>query len=133
MAWTEPVTDRTEEDVLQRRKKGFCNAEDLNRLEENCGWLGEALGVPLVAKEWTREDFPTWGELQRLLSNIQALRDAYYTRTDAPDTPANPLNTWEKWNAAETILWQLHLLWEQNAEGRTRVGEQWSGEAIGLL
>ena len=133
MAWTEPVTDRTAEDVAQRRKKGFCNAADLNRLEGNCGWLGKALAAEPQTREWMRGEFPTSGELERILGNIAALRAAYYTRSTTPATPEAPLNTWEKWNEAETILRDIHSLLEANGEAVPRAGERWIGEGIGVI
>lgn len=133
MEWRSPVTDRRAQDVAQGRKKGYCNAVDLNRLEGNCGWLGERLRPGLRMKEWVREDFPTAGELARILENIAALRAAYYTRSDVPATPEPPLTTWEKWNAAEAILQDLHSLWEANESAWARAGEGWGGEEMGVI
>ncbi len=133
MAWQTPVTDRTGEDIILRRKKAFCNAEDLNRLEENCQWLGEALEEELQTKRWARTDFPTSGEMERVLRNIAGLRAAYYTRSTTPATPEAPLNTWEKWNEAEMILGDIHSLLTANRETVPRAGERWSGEEIGVI
>lgn len=133
MAWEEPITDRTAEDVEYRRKKAYCNARDLNRLEGNSGILGVLFGLQLNIRTWRREDFPTVGELNRILENIEALRTAYYTRQDTPATPQMPLTTWEKWNVAETILRDLYQIWRQNEEVALRTGESWSGEGIGVI
>ena len=133
MAWEEPITDRTAEDVAYRQKKAYCNAGDLNRLEENSRILGALFGVNLSTRTWQREDFPTVDELSRILENIAALRAAYYTRQDTPQPPRMPLNTWEKWNAAERILGDLYGLWQDNKEKALRAGESWSGEGIGVI
>ena len=133
MEWMEPVTDRTEQDILDQTAKGYCNAGDLNRLENNCALLAGLLGVELATRSWTRADFPTQSELSRIRGNIARLREAYYTRPTAPDTPENPLNHWGKWNAAEAILKELYELYGRNEAAFLRAGEGYAGDGIGVI
>ena len=133
MTWTQPMYDRTLTDVQQQTSKGFCNASDLNRVEENCTVLAEMLGVVITTKAWQRTDFPTVSEIDRISSNIAALRAAYYTRQSTPATPEHPLNTWQKWNAAEAILHDLHSIYTANLEAVQRSGELILGETIGVM
>ena len=133
MSWTQPVYDRTLADVQQQTTKGFCNAGDLNRVEENCAVLAQLLGVAIATKVWQRTDFPTVSEIGRISSNIAALRAAYYTRQSTPATPENPLNTWQKWNAAEAILHDLHSIYTANQEVVQHSGELILGETIGVM
>lgn len=133
MAWTEPVYDRSNEDVLLGNKKAYINAVDLNRIEANCEELAELLGVSILVRSWTREGFPAVSQLARIRGNIQTLREAYYTYRATPDTPENPLTHREKWNAAERILADLHELWDKNRSALTYAGEGFAGDQIGVM
>ena len=131
--WARPVHDRTEADVLNRAPKAYCNAADLQRLEDNCAVLAELLGVSVETRSWQRTDWPTVSEFSRIRSNIQALRDAYYTLSATPPTPENPLNHWVKWNDAERILLDLYTLYHRNLEATNYTGEVFAGESIGVI
>lgn len=114
MAWIIPVVDRKLDDVLLKTKKGYCNASDLNRIEGNCAELASLFGVDIQTKSWSMEDFPFASQMQRILSNIDYLREIYYTLSSTPETPKPPFNTWQKFNDAEKILLDLHELYLEN-------------------
>ena len=133
MAWIPPVTDRQQSDVDNRTAKGFCNYTDLNRLEGNSQVIADYLGVSISARNnWTREDFPTVSEQGRIAGNIAALSAAYPV-SGSPAPPAAPLNTWQKWNAAETILLNIYNRYNRQISAVTRAGEAYSGEQIGVI
>lgn len=131
--WVNPVYDRTEFDAINKMPKGYCNAEDLNRIEGNCEHLAGLLGVTIQTKGWTEHDFPTHAELARINSNIATLRQAYYAYPETPPNPSNPLNQWEKWNAAEKILYDLNHRYKQEQDNYTYTGEIYAGEQIGVV
>lgn len=131
--WTVPVTDRTQEDIDRRTPKAYCNAADLNRLEANCRVLAELLGVDTIIRDWSRRDWPTVSQLARIRDNIQTLRGAYYTQRTTPPTPENPLNHWEKWNAAERILLDIYTLYLRNLDAAHYTGEAYAGDMIGVI
>ncbi len=133
MAWETPVYDRTAADIANKTAKAYRNASDVNRLEGNCEELAALLGVSITTDNWTREDLPDESEFARILQNIQDLRDAYYIRTDTPSTPAVPLTTYQKMNAAEKILADLYAIYNENLEAIVYAGEAYLGETIGVI
>ncbi len=131
--WKQPIYDRTEADVLNRTPKAYCNVADLQRLEDNCSYLAGLLGVTVNTRAWAITDFPTVSELARIRGNIAVLRAAYYTPGTTPPTPDNPLNHWERWNAAERILYDLEELYRLNLAILMRAGEGYAGDTIGVI
>ena len=133
MAWITPVFYRSLHDVLAKTKKGYCNVTDLNRIEQNCSELATLFGVEIEVKEWSRTDFPTGSQMQRILSNIDALREKYYTLSSTPETPERPFNTWQKLNDAEKILFDMHKLYYDTLQSYVFTGEIYAGEKIGVI
>lgn len=131
--WKGAVFDRTEQDVINRTAKAYCNVIDLQRLDDDCQALADLLGVTITTKTWVITDFPTVAELARILANLDTLRTAYYTRSTTPDTPDNPLNSWQKWNAVEQILNDLYVLYLANISAYIRAGEGYAGDTIGVI
>ncbi len=131
MYWLNPVTDRTAEDVEYASAKiaewreimaqgqvptvtdlkGCLNANDLNRIEHNIGFLLYILNnvrpdIPLtmtIKTDWDRADFPTASHVSRVLNNLQSLRTHYYDHPMSPATP-NSLLTYNQVNAVERAL-----------------------------
>lgn len=133
--WKEPICDRTQQDVDAGRSKGFCNAEDLNRLEDNCGVLGQLLGVKIAprVREWIAADLPTERELARIAKNIRLIGESYFAYQTTPAPPQSPLTHWQKWNDAEKILLDTHRSYADNRAAHSYSGELSAGERIGLL
>lgn len=135
MAWITPVTDRTAKDALLGTAKGCCNAQDLNRLEENSARVAMLLGLTIAVRKtpWSRLDLPTAMELGRVLDNIAAIRSAYTPYLTTPQPPEKPLNYWQKWNDAEKILEDSYRSLNENMAEHSRCGELSAGERIGVL
>jgi len=131
--WATPVYDRTATDIANKTAKAYCNYTDLQRLEDNCEYLANLFSLTITTKTWSRTDFPTVSDLSRIRSNIAAIREAYYTRNTTPANPDNPLNTWQKWNAAEKILNDIYGLYNENLAAYFYAGEVYSGEQIGVI
>lgn len=127
------ITDRTQSDIDNRTAKAYLNAADLTRIETNCSSLATILGVTITVKtNWARTDAVTPSQISRLLGNIEALRQAYYTYPATPDTPDGILH-WEKLNAAEQILLDLYTLCGDNDAAKYYTGEIYSGETMGVI
>ena len=83
----EYVTDRTEEDVLERNRKGHYTFEDLNRVENTVKELSEkaeALAVYLgleTKTDWSEDTLfsrNTWitdAQMKRYIQNVRRLAD----------------------------------------------------------
>jgi len=88
--WTEPITDRTQLDVVNRTHKAFLNAQDLNRIEGNMQWLVNILAhripVYIFSKtDWDDTMTATTGDIRRICEGITAVKDAFYRPTGYVD------------------------------------------------
>ncbi|WP_085832852.1 hypothetical protein [Clostridium merdae] len=133
MTWIEPVYDRTQSDINNQTPKGYYNAVDLNRIEQNCAYLAGIFGVAINTRAWNRTDFPTPGEFERILSNLNNLRTAYFVYQTTPSTPQNPVNEFHKANNIEQILHDLYALYDDNKQAIMYAGEPYAGQTIGVI
>jgi hypothetical protein len=133
MAWIDPIYDRSLTDINSKTPKGYYNADDLNRIEQDCEYLAVILGVTISTLTWSRTDFPMPGEFERILANLNALRDAFFTYQHTPSTPQNPVTEYHKANDIEQILHDLYTLYEDNKRAVMYAGEPYAGQMIGVI
>ncbi|MEG0854329.1 MAG: hypothetical protein RSF82_10680 [Angelakisella sp.] len=133
--WHEPICDRTEKDIAVGSPKSFCNAADLNRLEDNCREVAALLGIAILVRNtpWSAADFPTVSELARIIANVRLLDERYMAYQTTPPPPENPLNHWQKWNDAEKILLDIHKSRQEHMAALLHCGEMKMGERIGVI
>ena len=113
--WTAPVYDRTAADVAAGAEKCYFSADALNRIEGNIQYLADLLGVTdVVTYTWAATDFLRLSDMQRILSNLAAVRKAYHALPGNPDIPAPPATLWSDVNAIEEITAGIHELWQRN-------------------
>lgn len=113
--WIAPVYDRTASDVAAGAEKCYFSAETLNRIEGNLKYLAELLGVTEVeTRAWAGTDFLRLSDMQRILANLAAVREAYHALPGSPDIPAPPATLWSDVNAIEEITAGIHELWQRN-------------------
>lgn len=113
--WIAPVYDRTAADVTAGAEKCYFSAETLNRIEGNLQYLAELLGVTEVeTRTWAGTDFLRLSDMQRILANLAAVREAYHALPGSPDIPAPPATLWSDVNAIEEITAGIHELWQRN-------------------
>lgn len=113
--WIAPVYDRTAADVAAGAEKCYFSAETLNRIEGNLQYLAELLGVTEVeTRTWAGTDFLQLSDMQRILANLAAVREAYHALPGSPDIPAPPATLWSDVNAIEEITAGIHELWQRN-------------------
>lgn len=138
MAWQTPIFDRTDQDVLKaitydnigykyltneqkaewdNGLKGTLNYNDLNRIEGNIKYLFDIFGVINidVKTNWNYTDIPTLSDFQRILSNIERLRDLYKVFEETPVTPNIPINTYQKVNDIEKIIHDMYFIYENGS------------------
>lgn len=130
MEWTVPITDRTGDDVRAARAaidawragltgrpgdlRGCLGVSDLDRIEGDTAYLADVLtgyGYPVsvVTRTWQRADLPTSADVQRVISNVSALGEAFYRMQNAPELP-DGIGTYADLNAIEENLlgvWRL--------------------------
>lgn len=108
------IFDRTPEDVANRTKKGYYNAEDLNRVRSAMEYVRDVFNeygysVVLSAQRvWAEGDIPTVTEMENYLNDLRVLRSILVVLEDTPEAPdgINQL-TYQKANDIEEILWGI--------------------------
>ena len=127
------VYDRSAQDVLQITKKGVLNADDINRIENNTGDIADKIAVPVTVKSWSVGGLPRVSDYKRIRDNVERIRQGYGIRSDTPVTPEQPLNTYQKWNDIERILFDVNDLYDRTENARAYCGEIFAGEGVGIL
>ncbi len=134
MAWQNPVFDRTAADVAAGAEKCYFSPELLNRIEGNTHWLAEKYGVFMSApRSWSSTDFLTINQMQRILSEADAVRTACRLPPGVWVVPAFPAVTWQAVNDLEHLQWKLYDIWQRNQADVLYVNEAYAGEQIGVL
>lgn len=108
------IFDRTQSDLEESTSKGFYNYTDLNRVEAWCEYLANLLtsySYPVsvaIKKNWTISDLPNVNDMERIRSNVNVLKTAFYAYTEVPENLE--YMTIEKANAVEKILSEINKL-----------------------
>lgn len=86
--------------------KGAYNYTDLNRVESAVGELAGQLGLSLTTKtNWTVWDVPKQSDMERYLSNVEAIRNACPKKTELPTLPSTMSGlTYDGANRIEEVL-----------------------------
>lgn len=128
------ITDRSQLDIDERTAKGFINASDMERVETNIELIAGYIAVPVtVKKNWKIGDLPRVSDFKRIRDNVEKIRSGYVIRADTPETPVQPLNTWQKWNDLEQILYDVFWIYFNNLNNKDYCGEISAGEEIGVI
>lgn len=126
------ITDRTSDDLARDTDKAYISYADLNRLEDACAYLAGIFGVAIQTKTWGMEDFRTESEMQRLLSNIKAVRAACYAKKSTPATPAAiTFQSIYQANDIEQILKDLGDVHDSMLSGMQRLSFRLGTKALG--
>lgn len=122
--WEAPVWDRTSDDYLLDKEKGFLSATDLNRIEKNIAYLerrfveeGYAPGTITNAKyPWNRTKYLKIADYRNIQQNIERLR-AVFTKTLSLPTlvlkQPDVVYTYQELNYLEFCLYDLKDLFEK--------------------
>lgn len=128
------VYDRTYEDVNNRTSKGYLNATDLKRVENNISELAGYVDLELETKQWDVGGLPRQSDFTRILSNISTLKEHFLIRQTTPVVPEQPLNSFQKWNDIERILFDMYSLYMSSLSNRYYCGENIGcGDEIGVI
>lgn len=90
------------------------NAEFYNRLETWTTYLAAQLrsygyAVTVTTREWTRTDYPTRTEVDRIRRNVEALQQGFYNLPDWREIVYNNTLGYEQANALE---WDLQRVYD---------------------
>lgn len=150
MAWLRPIIDRTQADVdeairiLQEWKtsgtqnmtdlKGCFNVSDINRIEGNIRYLANELfnlcySCPVNTNTtWSKDKFLTDVEVDRVLSNVNALVRYYYQPPNSPMIPDSVL-TYEQVNDLEHNIYLIKQMLDNMIDLFKQCGTVECGEA----
>ena len=130
------IFDRTQTDIEQKTPKGYYNYTDLNRVETWCEYLANLLtsySYPVsitIKKNWTMSDLPNTTDMERIRSNVNAIKTAFHAYTNIPENLE--YMTIEKANDIEKILSEIDFL-TKNMISSFRYSNTFnSGESEGL-
>ena len=101
------ITDRTAQDVATRTEKGFYNVSDVQRVNSYIEYLSDVLGLNLTVTDVSLGQALTRAQMDAILSNINAIRAAWYVASDTPQTPIAVNWDYKKANNIEKILLAL--------------------------
>lgn len=109
------LTD-AEKELWNTDLKGCRNASDLNRIGNACNIIASMMyTVGLIPEEihvkddWTISEIPSVYEIENLLGAIEVLRSvAIRYDNNIDNVPNNPINTIEKMNLVERILYEVY-------------------------
>lgn len=100
------ITDRTAADIGVTAK-GFYNTSDIARINSYISYLSDVLELGLTVNNVTLGQKLTRAQMQDILDNINAIREAWYVARDTPNTPQLFNWDYQKANDIEKILLAL--------------------------
>lgn len=109
--WIQPIYDRAQSDVDNKTSKGYLNYTDMNRIEGNIAYIAEIMGVSVETKAWTALTVPSSKDFDRINNNINTLKKVN-DFTSYKDLPGNPINTYDKVNLIESLLYAIEYDYE---------------------
>ena len=150
MAWRTPIYDRTQQDVdyvielaeklrldtitseeynMWRRTqlKGSLNSDDIVRVRDNIAYLAEKTYTS-IDTDYSGPSYFKDVDYQRLLNNLNAIRNGYLVYWTTPQTPIRPLNTYQKWNDIEKIIADIKELVDNNVSASYYANDNYYGD-----
>lgn len=116
------ITDRTSQDVATRTQKGLYNVSDIQRINSYIQYLSDVLGLNLTVTGVSLGQALTRAQMDAILSNINAIRAAWYVADDTPQTPIAVNWDYVKANNIEKILKALDEFYQS-----TQIDKLYSG------
>lgn len=126
----------TDEEISEwnHDSKGVFNLSDINRIESNISYIASLLIIFPDTKQWELGDIPRVSDYERIKDNVQTIKDAWITLSFTPEAPEQPLNTYQKWNDIEKILFDVYQNYKRYINSFYYSGaEIYAGEGIGDL
>lgn len=104
----------TEADVTAL-ERGFVTVNTLNRIEtaqDTLKGLLNGMGyynIPIVNKTWEKEQVFAQSDLERIIANLNVLRNAFFVYSDTPVTPMAKYH-YSNFNDIEKIIYDLDVM-----------------------
>ena len=123
------IYDRTEQD------KGKLNAPMLTRIEAWTSYLSSVLeehgyfaSIDMREEVWQMSDIPTYGDIDRIRRNVDALQAGFYSLPDWREIVHNNTMDYIQANALEWDLQILHDWLQRMCAAFAYSGEVYGGE-----
>ena len=129
-------TDSQKAEWLEGKLKGCLNVSDLTRIENAVAEIAGLLGLDIETLTGSLPMYPDSNYFQQLLANVEAIRQggSPYLHPDTPDVPEQPINTYQKLNDIEKILFDVYDIFTANLKSRYYCGSEiYAGDNIGAL
>lgn len=127
----------TDQERTEWRKDliGALNVSDIERIEHNTDVIAGFFEKLLPTKVWKTGDIPRVSDYARIRSNVAAIRNIFPASFPAlPPVPDQPLNTYQKWNDIEKILYSIYTIYQAMLKNLNYCGtEIYAGEGVGDL
>ena len=116
--------ENTEEEWAEYQSdlKGALNYSDLERIEKNLNTLATLIGLHLHSM--ARDPIPRIPYFTNLWKNVKLIRESPYHFYNTPPVPDMPLNTYQKINDIERILWDAYIMFINNQKAYYYAGNE---------
>ena len=94
--------------------KGCLNYLDLKRIENNIAIISKLIKMELTTYQGRIPELPGMTYFDDLLYNMQQLRSSGYAKADTPAVPVQPINTYQKLNDIEKILYDIYSVYNSS-------------------
>lgn len=110
------ATDAERAEWLSGGMKGAWNASDLNRINDWLAYLtdfleaqGYSAAVFLRHTPWTKADFPTRNDIDRIRRNVEALQNCFFALPDWREIVYNGTMNFDQANVLEWDLGRIEI------------------------
>lgn len=129
---TNLIFDRTNSDILNDTDKAYIDYADLNRIEEACAYLASLFKLDITTKTWAMTDYRTTSEMERIRSNIQTIKNAYYKNPNSPLLPSViTYKSITEANTIEQILYDIESMYLEVTNGLHKLSFKLGTKNIG--
>lgn len=114
---------------------GALNVSDLERVEWNSDVIASFFNKTIVTKRWKMGDIPRESDYKRIRDNVQEIRNMFPVSFETlPPVPEQSLNTFQKWNGLEKILYNIYTIYQATLKNQYYCDtEMYAGEGVGDL
>lgn len=132
------IFDRTAADIQLLTDKAYIDYKDLNRVESAIKWVSYVLNrygyrnVTHNKLNWEMNEWRTDADMERLRSNINVIREAFFTPDSTPLTPERITYTSiYQANAIEKIIYDIGTIVENMSPGQQHLAFRLGSKMIG--
>lgn len=108
------VIDRTLQDVAQGTHKGYLNATDLIRIENNIRDISALFNISYTPVLWSMDTIIYEYMFDNILESLETIKNKF--DVNQGEIPSMPLNHFEQFNKLELFLMNTYNIYNRNLE-----------------